>query len=75
MIKYDLPEYSHVQLTVYNILGQTLNTLIDEWKLAGSYQIYWNSKDKFGMTVPSGIYICRMITNRYHRTIKMMLIK
>jgi hypothetical protein len=59
-IKYELPENSHVTLTIFNLVGQKIRTLVDEQQNAGYYSIPWDSKDEFGQEVASGIYFYRI---------------
>ncbi|MCS7258934.1 MAG: T9SS type A sorting domain-containing protein, partial [candidate division WOR-3 bacterium] len=47
-----------VELKIYNLLGQVVNTLVNENQDAGSYQITWNGIDESGNCVPRGIYFC-----------------
>ena len=61
---------SYVNLSIYNILGEKMITLISEKQLAGKYQVEWNASD-----VPSGIYFCRLKTGQEDLTIKMLLNK
>jgi flagellar hook assembly protein FlgD len=46
-------------LTIYNIAGQTIRTLVDEPQLAGYHSILWDGCDASGNEVASGIYIYR----------------
>jgi len=62
-IKYQLPRTSKVNLTIYNILGQKIKTLVDEEKQAGFYSVIWDGTNNIGIKVSSGIYIYRMVTN------------
>ncbi len=54
-IRYDLPEASHVRLSVFNPLGQAVAMLVNEQEPAGSYQVKFNAG-----TVPSGVYFYRL---------------
>ncbi|MEZ5360261.1 MAG: FG-GAP-like repeat-containing protein [Candidatus Zixiibacteriota bacterium] len=74
-IEYSLVRNTHVTIEVYNILGQSLRTLIDEDKPAGDHTVYWDGKDRTGSSVASGIYFYRMVTKGYSETRKMLLIK
>ncbi|MFQ5707436.1 MAG: T9SS type A sorting domain-containing protein [bacterium] len=56
-ISYDLQAGAHVSLKIYNLLGQELITLVDQFQEAGRFRILWHGKDRFGMSVPSGVYI------------------
>ncbi|NOY79216.1 MAG: T9SS type A sorting domain-containing protein [Calditrichaeota bacterium] len=74
-ISYELPKTTHVRLTVYNMLGQKVATLIDAKMPAGSYQATWNGKDEFGRTVGSGLYIYQLEAGSFKATKKMLLMK
>ena len=56
-IRYQLSEASQVELSVYNILGNHVSTLIMEEQDAGSYSVYWHGSDNQGLAVPSGTYM------------------
>jgi len=56
-IEYAVPAKSQVTVTVYNILGREVNTLVDENKAAGNYRVVWDGSDYSGKTVASGIYL------------------
>ncbi|MDZ7262678.1 MAG: hypothetical protein ONB05_11315 [candidate division KSB1 bacterium] len=58
-IRYQLAEESRVSLSVYNLLGEEVKGLVAENQPAGTYTIQWDSKDRYGREVSSGIYICR----------------
>jgi len=69
-ISYALPGQTHVEITVYNMLGQQVATLVNETKNAGRYEV---SFDASGLS--SGVYIYRLQTESYTETRQMMLIK
>jgi len=69
-IEYAVSQAGRVELTVYNILGQEVTRLVDEWHSPGIYRIAWNA-DRYG----SGIYFCRLKAGEFHRTVKMVLLK
>jgi hypothetical protein len=56
-INYELPITNYVDLSIYNLLGQKVATLVDSKQPAGSYQVQW---DAGGFA--SGIYICKLQT-------------
>ena len=74
-IRYDLPEAANVTLTVYDLLGREVVRLVDGRMEAGFQQVIWDGRTASGREVPSGIYIARMITPRYHKSMKMVLLK
>jgi hypothetical protein len=51
----DLPQAGHVRLTIYDVLGREITTLIDQSKGAGRYVVPWNAAD-----VGSGVYLARV---------------
>jgi hypothetical protein len=59
-ISYNTPIASNVKLQVYNKAGQSVITLVDEYKYAGSYTVTWNARDTRGIDVPNGVYFVRL---------------
>ncbi len=74
-IKYSIPENSVVTLTIYNMLGQQVKTLINAQQDAGFYTISWDGTNGYGSKVSSGIYIYRLQAGKFTSTIKMNLLK
>ncbi|MEW5922827.1 MAG: S8 family serine peptidase [Candidatus Zixiibacteriota bacterium] len=74
-IEYALPQKTHVDISVYNILGQNITTLIDEIQSAGRYSTVWNGRDRQGRMSPSGIYFYRIKAGDYDESRKMLLLK
>ena len=74
-INYDLPHSGMVRLTIYNLLGQEVTTMVKHWQNAGRYSIIWNSQDNHKTVVSSGVYFYHLETSGFRKTKKMMLIK
>lgn len=74
-IVYQLPSASQVKLTVCNILGQEVITLVNARKLAGEHQVVWNGRDGRGRAAPSGVYIYTIQTEEFSQSRKMLLIR
>ncbi len=74
-IAFDLPTRTHVTLTVYNVLGQQVTTLVNEKMSAGKYVADWNGRSSGGNEVASGIYFYRIHTEQFTQTKKMVLLK
>jgi hypothetical protein len=75
IIKFELPEAGHVTLTIYNIAGEKVATLVDEEMNAGVYQRTFSS-NSLGRQLSSGIYMYRLATdNGINITKKMILAK
>jgi Secretion system C-terminal sorting domain len=69
-INYSLAEKSHVELSVYNVLGQKISTLVSKEQTAGEYSAPWDASQ-----VASGVYFYRLETEKFTSTKKMMLVK
>lgn len=70
-IRLDIPERTNVELSIYNILGQKVKTLINnETRDAGRYEVSFN-----GSSLASGVYVYRLIAQNYSQAKKMLLIK
>ena len=59
-IAYYLSSPGPVQLVIYNVLGQPVRTLVDQFQAAGSYQVQWDARDQRGVSLSSGVYITRL---------------
>jgi len=79
MITFDLPEQARVTLQVYNLMGQTIKTLVNERKGAGRYQVKWDGTNEKGMNVASGVYFYRIKAvgqnKNFTQKMKMMLVR
>ena len=74
-IRYELPRSSEVSLSVYNLLGQKVRTLVSGYQSAGRYNVEWSGDNDNGLPVSSGVYIYRFEAGDYQRTLKMILMK
>ncbi|MHB8580353.1 MAG: T9SS type A sorting domain-containing protein [Ignavibacteriaceae bacterium] len=74
-IQYSIPKESMVSIKVYNVLGQLINTLVDERKVAGSYSVQWNGDNFHGQPVATGVYIYRVTAGENVAVKKMVLLK
>ncbi len=74
-ISYDLPTTTFVDLSVFNILGQKICTLIHSKQAAGRYLVEWNGKDAHDVIVPSGVYLYRLKAGNFLKTRKMVLLR
>ena len=74
-ITYSCAKESFVSIEVYNILGQEVATLVSGRTRPGVYSILWNSKDRLGNLLPSGVYFYRMISDSYIETRKLVILR
>ena len=69
-IIFDLPSAQNVNLSIYNLLGQQVAVLVDDFKQPGRYSVNWNGTDN-----PSGVYFYRLETSGNVQTRKMIMMK
>jgi len=70
VIKYQVPKASDVTITVYDILGREVSTLVNEFESAGSYNVTFNAEK-----LSSGVYIYQMKAGNFISTKKLVLMK
>ena len=73
-IKYALPQAADVQLTVYNVLGQPVRTLVAEHQNAGRYVVEWDATNNSGHSLSSGMYFYRLEAGGDFLEVKKMLL-
>ncbi len=69
-IQYHLPKETDVKISIYNIKGQLIKTLVNKHQSAGNHSVRWNASQ-----MASGIYIYKLKTRGTVKTKKMMLLK
>ena len=70
-----LPASTPVRLTLYNVVGQVVHTLVDTALEAGYHTFYWDGRDQHGQPVTSGVYLYRLTAGEHVRVGKMALIR
>jgi len=73
-IQYALPQAADVELTVYNVVGQVVRTLVAEHQSAGRYAVEWDATDDSGHSLSSGMYFYRLEAGGEFREVKKMLL-
>jgi hypothetical protein len=73
-IKYALPQAADVELTIYNVLGQPVRTLVAEHQNAGRYVVAWDATNDSGHSLSSGMYFYRLEAGGEFREVKKMLL-
>ena len=56
-IKYDLPEDAMVSITIYDIMGRSIRSLVNRKQTAGYWNVRWNGNNNHGESVSAGMYI------------------
>jgi hypothetical protein len=75
IIDYTLPSRADVTITIFNLLGQTVRTLVNNQQAAGSYSITWDGRDNSGKTAASGLYFYRLQAGDFAESKKMIMLK
>ena len=75
-IRFSIPQNEKVRLEIYDIRGKLVKSLVDsDFMKAGSYESVWNGMNNRGERVTSGVYIARLTTGSFIKSIKMNLLK
>lgn len=74
-ISYQLPVNSKVELTIYNLKGHKVHTLINGFKDKGNHTVIWEGDDELGNPVTSGIYFYKFKAGYLQKVKKMILMK
>ncbi len=74
-LRYDLPERANVELTIFDILGRQVRTLVQVMEEPGYKSVVWDGANDFGQQVSAGVYLYRIQAGDFTQTRKMLLIK
>jgi len=75
LIKYHVPASSRVKISIFDLLGRQIRTLVDQPQEAGAYRVLWNGLNERGQEVESGIYFYHMEAGDFVATRKMTLLR
>ena len=74
-LRYDIPENSHVNIIIYDILGRQVRTLVNQTQDAGFKSVLWDATNDFGKQVSAGVYLYQIQAGEFVQTKKMVLLK
>jgi len=74
-LRYDLPENAMINITIYDMLGREVKTLMDQNQDAGYRSVIWDATNDYGKPVSAGIYLYQIQAGKYMQTKKMVLLK
>jgi subtilisin-like proprotein convertase family protein len=74
-LSYGVPRDAEVRLSVYNVAGRLVRTLVDGPVEAGYHRVVWDGRDDRGVPTSSGVYFCRMESEGFTGTTKMVQLK
>lgn len=75
VIGYQLPEESPVTLSIFNLTGQKIKSLVNEKQSAGHKEITWDGYSDTGKKVSSGVYLYRLTAGAFTQTKKMVYLR
>jgi hypothetical protein len=74
-LRYDLPQDGLVNVTVYDMIGRLVKTLVNSSQTAGYKSIQWNATNRRNETVSAGLYLYTIQAGDFRKTRKMVLLK
>ena len=74
-MNFDLPKDGLVNITIYDMMGRIVKTLVNGSQTAGFKNIQWNATDNLGKAVPAGVYLYSIETKDFTKSKKMILLK
>ncbi|MEJ2617741.1 MAG: T9SS type A sorting domain-containing protein [Ignavibacteriaceae bacterium] len=69
-VQYSIANRQLVTLKIFNVLGQEIETFVNEEKPAGTYELTWNAAN-----LPSGVYFYQLRAGDFKQTKKMILLR
>ena len=74
-LRYNLPEYGLVNITIYDMMGRVVKTLLNCSQTAGYKSIQWNATNDRNEPVSAGLYLYTIQAGGFRQTNKMVLLK
>jgi len=74
-IEYTIPEDSDVKLTVYDVRGYKVRSLVSGKVSAGMYKVNWNGRDDHGRSLASGVYITQLVAGKANMSKRLTLLQ
>ena len=74
-LRYDLPEDALVNITIYDMMGRVVKTMVNTQQTAGFKSIRWNATNDAGSPVSAGLYLYTIEAGEFRQTKKMVLLK
>ena len=74
-LQYDLPEDAMVNITIYDMMGREVKTLVNSSHIAGYRTVQWDATNNAGEPVAAGVYLYMIQAGEFRQTKKMILLK
>jgi hypothetical protein len=74
-IQFELPQAMDIRVTIYDLLGQHIATLVEGTMEPGYHRVMWDGRDHVGRNVPSGVYVTKLVTPVTTQITRLVLLK
>jgi hypothetical protein len=74
-ITYELARDQKINISIFDLLGRQVKTLVNEEQTAGLKRVSWNATNDLGKPVAGGVYLCSIMAGESRKSIKMVLLK
>jgi flagellar hook assembly protein FlgD len=74
-LRYDLPEDAMVNITIYDMMGRIVKTMVNAQQNAGYKSVIWDATNNAGQPVSAGLYLYTIQAGKFRQTKKMVLLK
>jgi hypothetical protein len=74
-LRYDLPEDALVNITIYDMMGRVVKTIVNTQQNAGFKSVQWNATTNIGQSVSAGLYLYTIDAGQFRQSKKMLLLK
>ena len=75
MIRGTKVQQTHVNITIYDMLGRKVRTILNQTQDAGHRSVIWNATNNYGKPVSAGVYLYQIHAGEFVQTKKMVLLK
>ena len=74
-LRFDLPKDEFVSITIYDMLGNVVNNLVNTYQSSGYKSVQWNATNNQGQPVSVGVYLYSIEAGDFRQTRKMIFLK
>ena len=75
VINYQLTQACQVKISIYDVLGRHVKTLVNHQQPVGYFRTTWNGTDESNLSVAAGVYFCRMQAGEFVKMGKLVLVR
>ncbi|MBK7702679.1 MAG: T9SS type A sorting domain-containing protein [bacterium] len=72
-IRFEIGTRNEIHLAIYDLRGRLISILVEGSVDAGHHEVEWRGSDRYGRSVPSGVYFCRLVCSDATQTRKLIL--